>query len=205
MDSNSNPRIALFASGVGSNALALLHHDREVLKSNSIKLLICDRPDAPVIEGASKYNLQVAIVPRESLESRESHERKILSLLKSKGIEWIMLAGYLRILTENFIAQFMNANHSRIINIHPSLLPAYPGLGAYERAFNDGVAQSGVTVHFVSPVVDGGEIILQESFQRKENDLLSDFITRGKSLEHMLYLKVLEMLLHNRLIPQEKI
>lgn len=207
MDFNSNPRIALFASGLGSNALALLHHDFEVLKSKSIIMLICDKIGAPIIESAKKYPIQICVIPKEKGESRESHEEKILRLLRVQNINWVFLAGYLRILTQKFIDSFRpsESDSTRMINIHPSLLPAYQGLHAYERAFQDGVMSSGVTVHYVDPVVDAGEVILQESFSRLSDDTLQSFIERGKTLEHKLYCQVLDMLINHQLLPQEQL
>lgn len=207
MDSNSNARIALFASGLGTNALALLHHDREVTKSNAIKLLICDKEKAPVVQHARAFNIPVVLIPKEQGEARESHERKILAALRPYEINWLFLAGYLRILSASFIESFYDGElkNARIINIHPSLLPAYPGLRAYERAFEDGCRESGVTVHFVSEQVDAGNIIAREKFARASEDTLEDFISRGKRLEHQLYVQVFEMVLSNRILSQEQI
>ncbi len=207
MDSNSSARIALFASGHGTNALALLHHDREVSRSNAIKLLICDKEKAPILEHARTYQLPVMLIPKEQGESRESHEKKILMALGPYDINWLFLAGYLRILSAQFIQRFFDPqlSNARILNIHPSLLPAYPGLNSYERAFEDGISESGVTVHFVSEEVDAGSIIAQRSFPRLSGDTLLDFISRGKALEHQLYTQVFEMVLSNRILSQEKI
>jgi len=191
-------RFAVFASGEGTNASALFKHDNHSL----IKLLVCDNEDALVINKARSLGISVAIIPKEEGESRSSHEAKILSLLKVNGINWILLAGYLRILSSEFISNFFDPllSQNRIINIHPSLLPAYPGLRAYERAFEAGESESGVSVHFVSAGVDEGAIILQKSFARKSSDSLGEFIARGKELEHQLYCQVFDQIILNNIL-----
>ena len=201
MSSSSNPHFAILASGEGSNALALLENARRWGVLSHFKVLICDVPDAPVLKKVQPFGLPCVVIAREKNESRRAHEQKIEMTLRLKGVTWILLAGYLRILSAEFIAPFEN----KIINIHPSLLPAYPGLKAYERAFNDGVSESGVSVHLVTPEVDAGKILLQQSFSRMPGDSLQQFIARGKELEHQLYSQALAQILKIQIDSSELI
>ena len=196
-------RIAIFASGTGSNAKVLLEKAK-YLSNISIITIVTDKKDAGVINIAKKMNTPHQIIEKNHISQKE-HEKKILDYCKKLQIEWIFLAGYMRILSPDFIQQYQTNNTSRIINIHPSLLPAYKGLNAFERAYNDQVPKSGITVHFVNEQIDAGEIIVQESFERSNTDLLEDFIRKGQKIEHKLYPKVLEKLNENLIIPKRNI
>lgn len=188
-------KIAIFASGAGSNALNLI---QESLRFNNIKIthLIVDTDSSPLPEMVrEKYpSIQVErILPLDNLKGSQrklEHETRITQCLKSSEVEWILLAGYMRILGTTLLTEFQN----HIINIHPSLLPLYPGVDSYKRAFDDGVTESGVTIHLVDAGVDTGPVILQEKFRRLPADSLADFIQRGKDLEWKLYPKVLEQI-----------
>ena len=178
--------IAIFASDTGSNALALIDYAQKI--NAPIRCLICDNPNAAIIK--ADINIPIIVIPYG--ESKKEHEAKIMEALNKYEVEWIFLAGYMRILSKDFIDHFSNNNHSRIINIHPSLLPHYKGLNAYEKSFFNDDQFSGVTIHYVDAGIDTGEIILQGRFDRDKNDKLDDYIHRGKSLEHILYPQVLE-------------
>lgn len=198
---SSKTSFAIMASGEGSNALALLESAKKWGALSHFRVVICDVPDAPVLKRVQNFGVPTVVIPREKGESRRAHEQKIEMTLRLKGVSWILLAGYFRILSAEFIAPFAG----RIINIHPSLLPAYPGLQAYERAFNDGVSESGVSVHLVTAEVDAGEILLQQKFPRESGDSLEQFITRGKTLEHRLYAQALAQILKIEIDPSELI
>lgn len=191
--------IAILASGEGTNALKLLEK-AEYLDNICVKTLITDKENVGVLEIAKKYHIPTHTVLRNKLTQVE-HEIEIIKLLNSYKVQWIFLAGYMRILSSGFIKRFydIQIRKSRIINIHPSLLPAYKGLNAFKRAFKDNVQTSGITVHFVNDVLDGGEIIKQQAFHRKEEDTFKDFVTRGKKIEHSIYPEVLELLSKNQL------
>lgn len=188
-------RVAILASGTGTNALKLIEAAK-LLTRVSIELVIVDQMQAPLIQtlkdSESGLNLQM-ILQDQSLKGsdrRKEHEKRVLQVLHAENIQYIFLAGYMRILSAEFVSQF----HNRLINIHPSLLPKFPGLHAYEQAFAAKESHSGVTVHFVDEGVDTGAIIAQAQFPRLDSDSITDFIARGKSLEWNLYPEVLKRL-----------
>jgi phosphoribosylglycinamide formyltransferase-1 len=187
--------IALMASGTGSNVLNLLNYQPE-LSNLCFKCVIIDTPQSPLLSILPKKYPQLRcelIQPRMDLKGelrRREFEDRLLDFLSSMEIDWVLLAGFMRILSERVISKF----ERKIINIHPSLLPKYPGLLAYERAFQEGEEESGVTIHLVDEGVDTGEILLQRKFPRHPSDTLQDFIQRGKMIEWELYPQVLSML-----------
>lgn len=199
--STHRPSFAIMASGEGSNARALLENARQWGVLSHFKVIICDVAAAGVLKKVQSFAVPTVVIPREKNESKRAHEQKIEMTLRLKGVDWILLAGYMRILSAEFIAPFKD----HIVNIHPSLLPAYPGLNAYERAFNDGVDESGVSVHLVTPEVDAGKILLQRSFKRMPGDSLEQFIARGKELEHQLYSQALAQILRIQIDSSELI
>lgn len=186
MVTSQTKSIAIFASGTGTNALALIKAAKKY--KAPIKCLICDHPDAQITK--ENIDIPIYVIPFE--KDKKNHEKKILEVLSQYQINWIFLAGYMRILSSEFINHFSKENTRRIINIHPSLLPKYKGLNAYERSFNNNDNFSGITIHFVDSGIDTGEIIYQGKFERKVGDNLDDFIKRGKELEHILYPQILE-------------
>ncbi len=187
-------RIAIFASGQGTNALKLLE-TATTLKQTQIPLVVVDRADSPLPEKikARFSQVKVALIP--FADSKEKHEQKILSELKAHEIDWCFLAGYMRIVGPTLLEAFSSTDGTtRILNIHPSLLPAYPGKNAYEQAFQANESVSGVTIHFVDSGIDTGQIVIQQSFLREDDDTLEDFKQRGQRLEWELYSKVLKKL-----------
>ena len=192
--------MAIFASGTGSNALFLLSKSKEFTDYCELSTLICDRQNAPVLEKLKDYPVNCFVLPPKGL-SRRQHEEKIFSLLEKRKIEWIFLAGYQRLLSSFFIQKFYDRDLglARIVNIHPSLLPQFPGMKAYERAFEANVNPHGVTVHFVDEGMDTGSIIAQKKFERLPSDTLEDFIERGKSVEHYLYGEVFTKIIKGHL------
>ncbi len=187
--------IALMASGSGTNALNLIEAARK-FSNLRIACLVVDTLESPLPESVRrKYPMLPVyrILPMGGLkgnERRGDHEKRILETLTNHEVSYIMLAGYMRILGPLLLDTFRN----RIVNIHPSLLPLYPGVESYKRAFEDKVTESGVTIHIVDAGIDTGPVILQEKFPRLESDTLDDFIQRGKEIEWKLYPKVLEKL-----------
>ena len=187
--------ICIFASGNGTNAINLIHESK---KYDHIKVvgLLCDNPSANILEKIKPFGIPALVVPFKN--NKVSHEKEILSLISNLNIHWILLAGYMRILSANFINQFkLSDDRSRIINIHPSLLPAFKGKNAYQQAFDSRVSKSGVTIHLVDSGIDSGEVILQKEFYRLDSDSLDDFKNRGMQLEYLLYPQVLKMITHN--------
>ena len=192
---------AILASGRGSNALNLVNfsHEESCKKQLRIACLITDNPQASVLEQFKGKDLPCHCIPRKGTD-RKKHEEKILHTLKYYDVDWVFLAGYRRILSGYFLAEFTTSGskHSRVVNIHPSLLPDFPGLNAYERAFNAGKDFSGVTVHLVDEGVDTGPILCQEQFPRKKDDTLEDFVQRGLKLEHKIYKKAVQLIIDGK-------
>lgn len=195
----SKINLAVFASGRGSNAENIFRSIKESSKTAgpfplNISCLITDKHDAGVLQYADEYGIPFSICPYKG--SKAEQEKAIINFLDNYKIDYILLCGYMRILSENFIRYYSrkNESHSRIINIHPSLLPAFPGRDGYGDAFASGIHRSGVTIHFVDEGVDTGPIIMQKSFLRLENDTLEDFKQRGLTLEHQMYRELLNEL-----------
>lgn len=187
--------IALMASGTGTNALNLIEAAKSYMNVR-VACLIVDTLNSPLPDLVrEKYPMLPVhrILPMGGLKGqarKSDHEKRVLETLTSHEVSYICLAGYMRILGPLLLDTFRN----RIVNIHPSLLPLYPGMDSYKRAFEDGVSESGVTVHIVDAGVDTGPVILQEKFPRLESDTLADFIQRGKELEWKLYPLILKKL-----------
>lgn len=199
-------KIVIFASGTGSNAEVLAQWGIDNPSRVIVAGLLTDNPQAGVIDKATAMNVPVKIVPRTGLNSgsepssglgarmsRKAHETQILEAIAEWHPEWIFLAGYMRILSPDFLARFRCATTGRfrVVNIHPSILPEFPGMDAYRRAFDAGVSHGGVTVHQVDEGVDTGPILAQESFPRFPDDDFAAFHLRGQAVEHRLYTKVL--------------
>ena len=190
-------RVVVFASGRGSNARALFEAARLNPKSVIIEALICNRPDAGVLSIAEEYGIRQFVIPVERqdtrMQTRLHHEERIHSVLRSLNPTLICLAGYMRIMTPEFIRRYPHPEFpvSKIVNIHPSLLPSFKGSNGYRDAFEYNVKVSGITVHFVNEDVDGGLIIDQRSFPRRATDDLETFKSRGLILEHKMYPEVL--------------
>ncbi|SFJ45540.1 phosphoribosylglycinamide formyltransferase-1 [Thermoflavimicrobium dichotomicum] len=178
--------IAVFASGSGSNFQSLVETARREQWPMDISLLICDKPGAKVLERAK--NLEVPAYPfnPKSYPSKADYEREVLALLEQYQIQWIVLAGYMRLIGPTLL----QAYGGRIVNIHPSLLPAFPGKNAIEQAFHYPVKVSGVTVHFVDEGMDTGPIIAQVPVEIAEEDTIGTFTQKIQQVEHWLYPKV---------------
>ncbi len=165
-------RIAVLVSGGGTNLQALIDAQAKgILKSGVISLVISSNPTAYALERAAHAGIDTAVAWKKKLGSQEAFEERIVSLLAEKQIDLIVLAGFMSILSENFTARYPK----RIINVHPSLIPAFCGKGFYglrvhEAALSYGVKVTGATVHFVNEIPDGGEIIFQKAVSIREND-----------------------------------
>lgn len=184
-------RVAVMASGNGSNAENIARHAATCGNRLCVPVIICDRPGAFVIERASKLGIPCEVIPRDG--TKEQHEAKIAEVLSRYDIHVIFLAGYMRILSPAFI----RAWHRRIINIHPSLLPAFPGKDGYGDAFRANVPVSGVTLHYVDEGIDTGPIIAQKKFDRRPDDTLETFRARGMEQEHLLYREFIDTLVRS--------
>lgn len=165
-------RIAVLVSGGGTNLQALFDaQDAGILKSGEITLVVSNNPDAFALERAKKRGVEALALPKTEYPTQEGFEASLRELLTARGIELIVLAGFMRILSEHFTAAYPR----RIINVHPALIPSFCGKGFYglrvhEAALSYGVKLSGATVHFVNEIPDGGEIILQKAVPVRKGD-----------------------------------
>lgn len=164
------PRAAVFVSGGGTNLQALLDKRGSVIKSGEIALVISNKADAFALERAKKAGVEAVAIPYDK-KHPELFEENAYALLKQRGIDFIVLAGFTAILSESFVSKFPR----RIINVHPSLIPSFCGKGFYglkvhEAALSYGVKVTGATVHFVNAVADGGEIICQKAVNIEDED-----------------------------------
>lgn len=190
---DSKIKIAIFASGRGSNALNIVKYIENHCDNLSVSCLVCNVTDAPVIDFVKEQGVPVIVIPSKGIE-RSLHEEKIITKLREFNVDWILLAGYMRVLSHKFVSRFTEDKFSKIVNIHPSLLPKYPGTKGYEQAFQHGDSFGGITIHLVDDGVDTGPILLQEKFPRIESDSFDQFKRRGLSVEHELYREFLDCL-----------
>lgn len=200
-------RLAILVSGRGSNMESILRAIKDGELDAKVEIVVSNNPEALALVTARKYGVHAIAVDNKGL-SREEHEKRVLSELANYEIDLLVLAGYMRILTSSFLQEFKHKDdYFKVINIHPSLLPAFPGANAYEDAFKYGVLVSGITVHLADEKVDHGPILAQETFSRLENDTLESFKARGLAVEHKLYPRVLQSIAKNgiRLLPNEEL
>ncbi|MCR2804519.1 phosphoribosylglycinamide formyltransferase [Paenibacillus soyae] len=179
-------RIAVFASGQGTNFQAIADAVREGKLDVSIELLVCDKPSAPVIERAVHAGVETYVFKPKDFPSREAYETVILEELRKREVDLIVLAGYMRILTPALVEPY----EGRMINIHPSLLPSFPGINAIGQALEHGVKVTGVTVHYVDGGLDSGPIIAQTAVVIREEDTEDSLAARIHEAEQELYPRV---------------
>lgn len=187
--------IAVFASGSGTNFESIVTQSREDNWPKSVSLLLTDREGAKVLDRAERLDVAHYLVSPKSFPNKEAYEAAILEVLEEKKIEWIILAGYMRLIGSTLLGRFKG----RIVNIHPSLLPAFVGKNAIEQAFDYPVKVSGVTVHFVDEGMDTGPIIAQVPVAIEENDTLVTYTQKIQAVEHQLYPEVVKQLVTGRI------
>lgn len=176
-------RIAILISGRGSNMVALADAiDHGTIPNAEIALVISDHSSAPGLVIARERGIKTLAIERRG-RKREEHEQEIISVLRDEHVDLICLAGFMRILSPYFVDAFKG----RILNIHPSLLPSFPGLDAQRQALEHGVKVSGCTVHFVDNTLDGGPIIAQRTVAVLDDDTVEELSARILEQEHILY------------------
>jgi phosphoribosylglycinamide formyltransferase 1 len=183
-------RLAILLSGRGSNFQAIHEAVRSSALDAEIVLVLSNRPDAPGIERAREYGYDAHIVDHKTFANRAAHEEEVLRRLDTARPDFIILAGYMRLLSAAFVERWRN----RILNIHPSLLPAFPGVDAQAQAVAHGVKVSGCTVHFVDEHLDAGPIIVQRTVPVHEDDTASTLASRILEEEHAAYVEALRKL-----------
>ncbi len=199
-------KLAVLVSGRGSNLEAILKAIANGELDAQVQLVLSNRAQVAALEIARRYGVDVFAVESKGLSRRE-HEQCLLQYIDKYKIDFVVLAGYMRVLTRHFLQHFQDpAGYYKVINIHPSLLPSFPGRSAYEDAFAYGVRVSGVTVHLLDDLVDHGPILAQESYLRLESDTLETFQARGLAIEHVLYPAVLQSISRQgiRLLPKTR-
>jgi len=184
-------RLVVMASGRGSNFSAIADAIREGALDAKIAALICDRPKAAVIDRALTYgDIDIAVLARKGFATRADYDRALAELAAGYDPDIIALAGFMRVLGPEFVGRFPG----RVVNIHPALLPSFPGLDAQKQALEYGVKVSGCTVHFVDEGTDTGPIILQEAVPVLEGDDEDSLSARILEKEHSLYIKALRLI-----------
>jgi phosphoribosylglycinamide formyltransferase 1 len=178
-------KIGILISGRGSNMVALIDAVKGGdIPSSEVAVVISDKPDAPGLEKARERGVETLVIERRG-RSREEHDAEIIDELQGRDVELICLAGYMRLLSREFVQAFEN----RILNIHPSLLPSFPGLNVQQQAIDAGVPVSGCTVHFVNEDLDAGPIILQREVEVKDGDTADTLAARILEQEHGAYVE----------------
>ena len=179
-------RLGILLSGRGSNFLAIHRAIADGrIPDAEIAVVISNKPEAPGLAAASELGLPALAITQEGKgpEARAAHDTKMIAALTDYGVDLVCLAGYMRIITPAFLEAFPN----RILNVHPSLLPAFPGLDAQHQAFDYGVKVAGCTVHFVDEAVDHGVIIVQKTVPVVEDDSPETLSARILEQEHIAY------------------
>tara|TARA_B100000401_G_scaffold98821_1_gene63668 strand:- start:21 stop:605 length:585 start_codon:yes stop_codon:yes gene_type:complete len=182
--------ISIFISGTGSNLKNLIIHSFKKNSKFKITLIITNNPKAKGLNFAKKFKIEKKIINYSNIKNAE---KKILIELKKNKVNLICLAGFMKILSKNFIKNFKG----KIINIHPSLLPKYKGLNTHQRAMNNREKYSGCTVHYVNSKLDSGKIILQKKVRILKNDTFNSLNKRVLKHEHIIYPKALKKVLSN--------
>ena len=183
--------LGILLSGRGSNLVAIADSiDRGRIPNARIAVVISNQADAPGVAIARRRGLETVVLPSRG-KPREEHEREVVACLRQHGVELVCLAGYMRLLSPWFVQQFPR----QILNIHPSLLPSFPGLEAQQQAFRYGVKISGCTVHFVDEELDHGAIIVQKAVPVLDSDDEHSLATRILEQEHVAYAEAIDIVL----------
>ena len=177
------PRLGILISGRGSNLQAIIDAIREGRLRAEIALVIANVGEAYGLTRAATAGLSTRVMPHRNWPSREAYDGAVVAALRDAGVDLVCLAGFMRLLSPAFIDAFPH----RILNIHPSLLPSFPGVDAQRQAFVHGVKVTGVTVHFVDPLLDAGPIVMQTAVEVRERDTLESLAARLLEAEHRLY------------------
>ncbi len=187
--------IAVLASGRGSNLQAIVDNIENGYLKARIAVVISDIGNAYALERAGKHGIEAVFIDPKRFATKESYEEEVLRVLRNHDVQLVLLAGYMRIVGKTLL----DAYKDRMLNIHPSLLPAFPGLHAQKQAFDHGVKVAGCTVHFVDEALDGGPIILQRCVEVKEDDDADKLAERILEQEHKIYTEAVKLFVKNKL------
>ncbi len=186
--------IAVLVGGSGSNLQAIIDAIESGKLNAEIKVVLSHNPEAYALKRCEKHKLQAVIHNHKSYSNRDEFEKAVLQTIIESGVELICLAGFMRLLSPKFVARFSN----KIVNIHPALLPSFPGLHAQKQAFEYGVKVSGCTVHFVNEYLDAGPIICQAIVPVKENDTEETLAAKILEQEHKIYSEAIQLIAEGR-------
>jgi phosphoribosylglycinamide formyltransferase-1 len=176
-------RIAVFASGFGSNLQALIDYNKSNDLNGNIVLVFSNNKDAYALSRAKKNKIKAVFMDLSRYSTREQYDMKIIELMEEEKIDLIVLAGYMLLLSQKFVRKFKN----KILNIHPALLPSFKGTHGIKDAFQYGVKVTGVTVHFVDEDLDSGPIILQQAVDIDQNESVEELEEKIHRVEHKIY------------------
>lgn len=188
-------RIAVLVSGSGSNLQAILDARREGRLSGDVALVVSNRPGVKALERAEKASVEALVLDHKAFASRHEYDAALHAELERRRIDLVVLAGFMRLLSADFVRQW----YGRLVNIHPSLLPEFPGAHAIADALGAGAARTGVTVHFVDEGTDTGPIIAQEAVEVRPDDTEETLAERVHAVEHRLYPTVVDRLAAGRI------
>lgn len=191
---NSPGKIAVLISGRGSNMRSIVEACKREFINAKVTLVLSNRAEAPGLEFARSENIESVVLPHKAFPVREDYDRQVVDILHQKQVDLICLAGFMRLLSSVFVTAFPN----RIMNIHPALLPSFPGLHAQRQAVEYGVKVTGCTVHFVDEGLDSGPIILQKTLEVKPDDTEETLSERLLPLEHAAYVEAVKLFFENR-------
>lgn len=191
--SASKPKLAVLISGRGSNLEAIYNATKNKTLDAQIVCVISNIASAKGLLFAKKHHLETAVFTQKDYQ--ENYEKEIVSYLNNHQVDWVILAGYMKLVKNDLLKAYPN----KILNIHPSLLPAFKGLDAQKQALDYGVKVSGCSVHFVNESIDGGKIIAQTCVEVLETDTVESLSTRILTEEHKLYPQAIQQVLNNHL------
>lgn len=187
--------IAVFCSGNGSNFQAIVDGRKKGLFKADIVLMVCDNPKAYAIKRAEAAGIRPLVIALKDFPAKKDYEARIIAELRKERVDLICLAGYMKLVSADFVKIFKE----RIINIHPAILPAFKGAHGIKDAFDYGAKITGVTVHFVDADMDAGPIILQESLKIEESDTEDMLARKIHKIEHILYPQAIKLFTEGRL------
>ena len=188
-------RLGILISGRGSNFEAIANSIARRKLDAEIAIVISNRANAPGLEVARERGIPVRVIASQGLE-REAYDRMVVDELRTHEVDLVCLAGFMRLLSAHFVRSFPN----RVLNIHPSLLPAFPGLDAQQQALDHGVKITGCTVHFVDEFLDSGPIVIQAAVPVLDDDTAASLSARILVQEHVIYSKAIQYIVDDRLL-----
>lgn len=193
-------QLGVLISGRGSNMKAIIEACQSGVLEATVKVVISSHKQAKGLEIADGYGITTFGLDINSYANRDEYEQEIVTILKGHGVEWVALAGYMRLIGN----PLLSAYEHKMVNIHPSLLPAFKGLNAQKQALNYGAKVTGCTVHFVDQHLDNGPIILQKAVPVLEDDTVDTLSNRILEQEHMLYPKALQLIAEHKIQVQDR-